>query len=79
VNIADAITISIAATPDGPAISLSGNTNQIYVIEASCDMHNWTSISTNTTGSNGLFTFVDSDATSYPSRFYRGFAPAQVP
>jgi hypothetical protein len=78
-NIPDAITISIAATPDGPAITLSGSTNQIYVIEASCDMHNWTSISTNTTGSNGLFTFVDSDATSYPSRFYRGFAPAQVP
>jgi hypothetical protein len=79
VNIPDAITISIAATPDGPSITLSGSTNQNYVIEASFDMHNWTAISTNMTGSNGLFTFVDSDATSYPSRFYRGFAPAQVP
>jgi len=78
-NIPDAITISIAATPDGPAITLSGNTNQIYIIEASFDMHNWTSISTNTTDSNGLFSFVDSDATNYPSRFYRGFAPAQAP
>jgi hypothetical protein len=79
VNIPDAITISIAATPDGPSITLSGSTNQNYVIEASFDMHNWTAISTNMTGSNGLFTFVDSDAMSYPSRFYRGFAPAQVP
>ena len=79
VNIPDAITISIAATPDGPSITLSGSTNQNYVIEASFDMHNWTAISTNMTGSNGLFTFVDSDATSYPSRFYRGFAPAQAP
>jgi len=26
-----------------------------------------------------LFTFVDSDAANYPSRFYRGFAPAQAP
>jgi len=79
VNIPDASTISIAATPDGPAITLSGSPDQTYVIEASSDMHNWTSISTNMTDSNGLFTFVDSDATSYPSRFYRGFAPAQAP
>jgi hypothetical protein len=78
-NIPDAYTISIAATPDGPAITLSGSTNQTYVIEASFDMHNWTSISTNVTDVNGLFTFVDSNAKNYQSRFYRGFAPAQAP
>ncbi len=78
-NIPDAITISITTTPDGPAITLSGNTNQTYVLEASFDMHNWTSLSTNLTDANGLFTYVDTDATNYPSRFYRGFAPAQVP
>jgi len=49
------------------------------VIEASFDMHNWTAISTKSDRCNGLFTFVDSDAASYPSRFYRGFAPAQAP
>jgi hypothetical protein len=79
VNIPDASTISIATTPDGPAITLSGSPAQTYVIEASFDMHNWTALSTNMTDSNGLFMFVDSDATSYPSRFYRGFAPAQAP
>jgi hypothetical protein len=80
VNIPDASTISIVAQPDGTmAITLSGSLNQTYVIEASLDMHNWTAISTNRTDANGLFTFVDSDASSYPSRFYRGFAPAQVP
>jgi hypothetical protein len=78
-NIPDASTVSIAATPNGPAITLSGSLDQTYVIEASFDMHNWTAISTNLTDANGLFTFVDSDATSYPSRFYRGFAPAQAP
>jgi hypothetical protein len=78
-NIPDAITISIAATPAGPAITLSGSTNQTYVIEASFDMHNWTSLSTNVTDASGLFTFVDSDAKNYPSRCYRGFAPAQAP
>jgi len=77
VNIPDASTVSIAATPNGPAITLSGSPDQNYVIEASFDMHNWTSLSTNLTDSNGLFTFVDSDATNYPSRFYRGVAPAQ--
>jgi len=79
VNIPDAITISITTTPEGPALTLSGSTNQTYVLEASFDMHNWTALSTNLTDANGLFTFVDSDATNYPSRFYRGFAPAQVP
>jgi hypothetical protein len=77
VNIPDASTVSIVATPEGPAITLSGSINQTYVLEASFDLHNWTAISTNKTDSNGLFTFVDSDATNYPSRFYRGVAPAQ--
>ena len=77
VNIPDACTVSIAATPAGPAITLSGSPDQNYVIEASLDMHNWTSISTNSTDSNGLFTFVDTDAKNYPQRYYRGVAPAQ--
>jgi hypothetical protein len=79
VNIPDAITVSITCTPTGPAITLSGSTNQTYVLQASSDMHNWTSISTNLTGANGLFTFVDSDAQNYPNRYYRGVAPTQVP
>ena len=80
VNIPDACEVSIVSQPDGIlAITLSGSTNQTYVIEASFDMHNWTPLSTNLTDSTGLFTFVDSDATNYPSRFYRGFAPAQAP
>jgi hypothetical protein len=79
VNIPDASTVSITATPNGPAITLSGSPDQTYVLEASSDMHNWTAISTNLTDANGLFTFVDTHATSNQSRFYRGFAPAQVP
>ncbi len=79
-NIPDACEVSIISQPDGTmAITLLGSTNQTYVIEASFDMHNWTPLSTNLTDSTGLFTFVDSDATNYPGRFYRGFAPAQAP
>ena len=79
VNIPDACEMAITNTPNGPAITLFGSTNQIYVIEASVDMHNWTSISTNSTEATGLFTFVDSDAKNYQHRYYRGFAPSQVP
>ena len=80
VNIPNASTVSIALQPDGtPAITLSGNTNQIYVLQASFDMNSWTLLSTNLTDANGLFTYVDTDATNYPQRFYRGVAPAQLP
>ena len=79
VNIPDASTVSIAATSNGPAITLSGSPDQTYVLEASFNMHNWMAISTNRTDANGLFTFVDTNASGNPSRFYRGFAPAQAP
>jgi hypothetical protein len=78
-NIPNASTISIALQSDGdPAITLSGSTNQVYVLQASTDMNVWTSISTNLTDAGGLFTYVDTDAKNYPSRFYRGVAPAQL-
>ena len=80
VNIPNASTVSIAAQPDGnPAITLSGSRDQTYVLQASFDMIHWTSLSTNLTDSTGIFTFVDTDAKNYPSRFYRGVAPAQLP
>ena len=78
-NITNASTVSIASTPEGPAITLSGVPDQNYVLQASFDMHSWTSLSTNLTDANGLFTYVDSDAKDYPNRYYRGVAPAQVP
>jgi len=80
VNIPNASTVSISLRSDGtPAVTLSGNTNEVYVLQASPDMQNWTSISTNTTDGAGLFMYVDSDAQNYPQRFYRGVAPAQLP
>jgi len=61
----------------GMKLTLSGNPGQTYVLEASTDLVHWTAISTNVTDSNGLSTFVDSDAKNYPSRFYRGVVLAQ--
>ena len=78
-NIPDAGTVSIAAQPDGSmAISLVGSTNQTYVLQASFDMHHWTSISTNVTDANGQMMMIDSDAKNYSSRYYRGVAPQQL-
>ena len=80
VNIPNASTVSITAQPDGnPIITLSGSPDQTYVLQASADMHTWTSLSTNLTDAAGIFTYVDTDAQNYPSRFYRGVAPAQLP
>jgi hypothetical protein len=79
-NIPDACTVSITMdTNSNPVITLLGSTNQEYVLEVSYDLHNWNSLSTNLTDANGLFTYVDTDATNYPSCYYRGFAPAQKP
>ena len=70
-NIPDASTVSIAAQPDGSmAITLLGSTNQTYVLQASLDMQNWTSISTNAASTN-TFTVTDSAATNFSARFYR--------
>jgi hypothetical protein len=78
-NVPNASTVSITTQPDGdPLITLSGSAQQTYVLQASFDMHNWTSLSTNLTDANGLFTYIDTDAKNYPSRFYRGVAPAQL-
>jgi len=79
-NVPNPSTVSITLQPDGSAaVTLTGSTNQLYVLQASFDMHNWTSLSTNLTDANGLFTFVDTDAPNYSSRYYRGVAPTQVP
>ncbi len=51
--------------------ALSAPAGSNYVIYASTDLKYWTPLSTNSIPSGGLITFVDSDASSYPQRFYR--------
>jgi len=46
---------------------VSGNTGSNYVVQASTDLVNWTSIATNT----APFTFVDTNMVAYSQRFYR--------
>jgi hypothetical protein len=68
-----------------PAYSSSGTTGygfninwasgQTVVVEASTNLHNWTSVSTNTLV-NSINYFSDSSYTNYPKRFYRGRSSA---
>jgi hypothetical protein len=51
-------------------MQLSGTPNQNYVLQASTDMVQWSSISTGTPVATP-FNFTDPDATNYPSRYYR--------
>jgi hypothetical protein len=50
-------------------ITYQGQTNFQYVIQASSNLVNWSSISTNVM-SNGPVSFLDNPATNFPRRFY---------
>ncbi|MCL5097175.1 MAG: hypothetical protein M1608_06565 [Candidatus Omnitrophica bacterium] len=52
-------------------LSLAGQTNVSYAIEASTDLMSWSVLATNRTGSDGTFLFLDSTAPAFSYRFYR--------
>ena len=48
---------------------------ETYLIQACQKLGAWASMSTHVTDANGIILFLDQNATSYPSRFYRLAAP----
>jgi hypothetical protein len=59
-------------------LNFAGAIETPYVILATTNLAPptvWVSLSTNTSDSNGLFQYLDSDATNYPRRFYRAKTP----
>jgi len=67
--------LAVASTPNGAVqLTLTGQTNLLYVFEASTNLLQWTKIAvrTNLTGSVEL---TDSAAAKFPQRFYRTVAP----
>jgi hypothetical protein len=66
-----AATLAAVAPPSHGqfALTVNGTTGYTYVVQASTDMVNWTSVQTNT----APFTFVDTNASQFKQRFYRSF------
>lgn len=50
---------------------VSTGPNRICVVQSSPDLTNWFPVFTNTTDTNGIFSFVDENSTNFPQLFYR--------
>ena len=58
----------------GVTLSLSGAPGHTYVLEATSNLLSpggWLPLFTNTLGTNGVWSFTDTQATNYPIQFYR--------
>jgi outer membrane autotransporter protein len=68
-------TLSVIATGSGSwELLISGEPGRTYRLQASTNLIDWLDLST-ITPSNGLFRFVDPDATKLNRRFYRTVSP----
>jgi hypothetical protein len=55
-------------------LNFTGTPGSAYLIEAATTLTpppDWTTLSTNSADTNGLFDFIDSGATNYSYRYYR--------
>lgn len=55
-------------------ISLQGRVIEAVRIQASTNLRDWTTLTT-LPNLQGNFDYIDSEAASYPSRFYRAVSP----
>lgn len=70
--------IGIKMTNGTTSISFAGIPGRTYYVQASTNLPPtaaWITIGTNTAATNGLFQFLDAQASNYPSRYYRSTAP----
>ncbi|EEF59129.1 beta strand repeat-containing protein [Pedosphaera parvula] len=69
----------INTTGDGNMqINFAGIPGRNYLIQAATNLTpsiNWTTIGTNTAGTNGLFFYIDLDSTNFAARYYRTAQP----
>lgn len=73
-NAIDFVTSGLALNADGFQIQLSGPSGSNFVIQASADLKNWVSISTNP-APTGSVSYLDTSAKTNAVRFYRAFIP----
>jgi len=64
--------VQVGLNPAKQAVlSLAGSSGAVYDILASTNLSVWTVIGTVTVGANGSQSFIDTNASNYPRRFYR--------
>jgi len=68
------VTNSVARVSGGFQFRIEGQTNQTYVIQASSDLANWVSVSTNF-APYGLIQFSEPQSLTNTSRYYRAILP----
>ncbi len=56
-------------------IYFAGTSNVQYIVEVSSNLFDWVSVSTNTAGAGGLWSFTDQATAGAPVRFYRSVCP----
>jgi hypothetical protein len=72
-------TVSIRAATAGQfVLTVSGAIGQTYEIEATQDFTTWTIIGAVTLGASGSLDFTDTNAASFPQRFYRAVLTTNV-
>ena len=65
-----------ATQPDGAfQMQFTGASNLAYEVQASTNLINWTVLGNAASSTNGLYLYLDSDATNYSFRFYRVSSP----
>ncbi len=65
----------VGVTNGVPTLTFSGSPNKTNVTQASTNLFNWDSISTNVADGSGAWQVIDTDATNYTLRFYRSYQP----
>ena len=67
---------SIAQLPDGSVrLEHSGATNEPWKVQATVNFSNWTDAGLASLRPDGRFEFIDTNAASFPRRFYRVASP----
>jgi hypothetical protein len=65
----------VGLTNGVPTLTFSGSPNKTNVTQASTNLYNWVSISTNVADPSGAWQVIDTDATNFSLRFYRSYQP----
>ena len=62
----------LQSVPGGYLVELTGQTGQLYVVQSSEDLHQWTTIATER-AVDGVVRATDTRSPSQPARFYRAY------